>query len=184
MNSRFGPLLVILALTLAACRMGIAAPTESVTNPPPAATDAPSSTTTVSASPEPSPTPTPVLLDLEVVEWYEHAIQDLVDPSSKVTNVEVLIHNPNDFPVRIDWDNAELSLSFQVKGYNEPFFYIWKGWMTPNRGARHMPSRTGLGPGGNACSLRRWKSPSSYTRDVEVKAEFVLLGKPGIPDRV
>jgi hypothetical protein len=141
----------------------------------------------VSASPEPSPTPTPVLLDLEVVEWYEHAIQNLVDPSSKVTNVEVLIHNPNDFPVRIDWDNAELrfvnSAGEVVYANPSPFFYIWEGeWMTPNQTAALQACMCFQSPG---LERPEWETLEliapleiinpSYTRDVEVKAEFVLL---------
>jgi len=177
-----------LALSLVACGAPAAAPTPSATGtPPPAATETPASTPTATASPEPSLTPTPVLLDLEIVEWYEHAIHNLVDPSSTVTNVEVLIHNPNDFPVSIDWDNAELrfvnSAGEVVYTNPNPFFYIWEGeWMTPNQTAALQACMCFQSQG---LERPEWESLEliapleitnpAYTLDVEVTAEFVLL---------
>ena len=177
-----------LALGLVACGAPAAAPTPSATGtPPPAATETQASTPTVTASPEPSLTPTPALLDLEIVEWYEHAIHNLADPSSTVTNVEVLIHNPNDFPVSIDRDNAELrfvnSAGEVVYTNPNPFFYIWQGeWMTPNQTAALQACMCFESQG---LERPEWESLEliapleitnrAYTLDVEVTAEFVLL---------
>jgi hypothetical protein len=180
--------LLIVALTLAACATPAPTPTGTSTiAPPPAATATPLSTATVTASPEPSLTPTPALLDLEIVEWYEHSIPNLVDPSSGVTNVEVLIRNPNDVPVRIDRDKAELrfvnSAGEVVYANPSPFFYIWEGeWMTPNQTAALQACMCFESQG---LARPEWESlelvapleitTPSYTPDVEVTAEFVLL---------
>jgi hypothetical protein len=100
-------------------------PTETTT-PTPAAT----------ATPEPSLTPTQAVLDLEIVEWSEWPYASPADPSNTDTHVEVLIRNPNDFPVRVNDDDDELrfiNAAGEVVYTNpSPFFYLWQGeWMLP-----------------------------------------------------
>jgi hypothetical protein len=177
---KFAALAFIASLVLAACASP--GPTETPVVPP---TESSPPTSTV--TPEPSLTPTPALLDLEIIEWYEHPIANLVDPSSKVTNVEVLIRNPNDFHVSIDWDNAELrflnSAGEVVYTNPSPFFYIWKGeWMTPGQTAALQACMCFESEG---LEKPEWESLELiapleiinpvYTTDVEVTAEFVLL---------
>lgn len=143
---------------------------------------------TATATPEPSLTPTPTLLPLEILEWSEWPYTNLSDPSNTDTHVEVLIRNPNDFPVRVNRDEDELrfiNAAGEVVYRNpSPFFYIWQGdWMLPGE-------TTAL----SACvcfwtsgmEKQEWESLELvapleiatdivYTPDVEVTAEFVLL---------
>ena len=74
------------------------------------------------------------LLDLEIVEWYEHAIANLADPSITDTNIEILVHNPNDFPVYVNTAELEFALlnaAGEVVYINSsPYFSLWEGsWM-------------------------------------------------------
>ena len=102
----------------------------------PTVTTAPTET----AIPEPSHTPTPTVLDLEILEWSEWPYANLSDPANTDTHVEVLIRNPNDFPVRVNTDEDELKF-VNAAGetvYTNPssFFYIWEGeWMLPGETA-------------------------------------------------
>src|SRR5687768_6935306 len=88
----------------------------------------------------PSATPTPALLNLEILEWSEFPYANLADPSNTDTHVEVLIRNPNDFPVRVNNDQDELRF-VNAAGevvYTNPssVFYIWQGeWMLPGETA-------------------------------------------------
>lgn len=181
-TARHISLLVSLALSLLACGAPTALPATPATRPPERI-----ATETRAPRPEPSLTPTPALLELEIVEWYEHAIHNLVDPSRTVTNVEVLIHNPNDFPVSIEGAGAELrflnSAGEVVYTNPSPFFYIWEGeWMTPNQTAALQACMCFESPG---LESPEWESLEliaplgianpAYTPDVEVTAEFVLL---------
>lgn len=91
---------------------------------------------------EPSFTPTPALLPLEIVEWSEWPYTDLADPSITDTHVEVLIRNPNNFPVRVNRNEDEDELRFinaageTVYTNPNPVFYIWQGeWMLPGETA-------------------------------------------------
>ncbi len=92
------------------------------------------------ASPEPSLTPTQAVLDLEILEWGEFPYVRLADPENTDTHVEVLVRNPNDFPVRIDSSADELRL-MNAAGevvYTNPssVYYIWEGsWMLPGETA-------------------------------------------------
>jgi hypothetical protein len=124
-----------------ATRTPASAPTET-TGPTETATPEPSLTPTQAvaptetATPEPSLTPTQVVLDLEIIEWSEWPYGSPADPSNTDTHVEVLIRNPNDFPVRVDRDNEELrfinTAGEAVYTNPNPFFYIWQGeWMLP-----------------------------------------------------
>ncbi len=86
---------------------------------------------TATASPEPSPTPTPAVLDLEVLEWAEYPYANLVDPGNADTRLEILVRNPNDFPVRVDGAHTELRLLNEagevVYTNPNPTLYIWEG---------------------------------------------------------
>ena len=97
-------------------------------------------TPTVTVTPEPSLRPTQTVLDLEIVEWSEWPYASPADPSNTDTHVEVLIRNPNDFPVKVNNDEDELRL-INAAGevvFTNPssFFYIWQGdWMLPGETA-------------------------------------------------
>ncbi|MEX1071881.1 MAG: hypothetical protein WEC37_04570 [Anaerolineales bacterium] len=174
--------LLLAAFVLAACGApGAVASEPSATPGPPTETALPSATATPEAS------PTPALLDLEILEWFEHPIANLVDPSSGVTNVEVLIRNPNDFHVSIG-ENAELrflnSAGEVVYTNPSPTFYIWPGvWMTPGQTAALqvcmcLESEGSERPEWESLELiapLEITNPPAYTTDVEVTAEFVLL---------
>jgi hypothetical protein len=126
---------VLLAVfTLAACS---APPAVATQQAPATETPVPSTPTD---TPLPSLTPTPELLPLQIVEWSEYPYTNLADPSNTDTHVEVLIHNPNDVPVRIDQNAGELrfanSAGEVVYSNPNPTFYIWQGeWMLPNETA-------------------------------------------------
>jgi hypothetical protein len=129
-----GPL-IALALSVAACGLPSAAPAVSTTSAPAqVAARTGSAAATVTASPEPSPSPTPAPLDLEIVEWFEHAIPNLADPSITDTNVEILVHNPNEFPVSVNTDELEFRLlntdGEVVYAIGSSYFSLWQGsWM-------------------------------------------------------
>ena len=80
---------------------------------------------------ESSPTPTPALLQLEIMEWAIYPYANLVDPQNTDTRVEILVRNPNEFPVRVDMDEVELRLlnaaGATVYTNANPTFYIWEG---------------------------------------------------------
>jgi hypothetical protein len=127
--------LVLLVSALAACTAPAAT---TASQPTAAATTAPAASATV--SPAPSLTPTPALLELEIVEWHEFPYTNLADPSNTDTHVEMLIHNPNNVPIRIDQNAGELrfvnSAGETVYANPNPVFYIWQGeWMLPNETA-------------------------------------------------
>lgn len=128
-NSRkWAALGFLAAFALAGCGAPGIEPTvpADVTEPTPTATASPEPT----ATPEPSLTPTQAILDLEILEWSEFPFAHPADPSNTDTHVEVLIRNPNDFPVRIDLDADELRM-VNAAGevvYTNPssFYYIWQ----------------------------------------------------------
>ena len=160
----------------------------------PSATSAPAASVTDSTpptetlTPEPSLTPTPALLDLEVLEWFEHENPNKANAEDTDTTVEILIHNPNDFNVQVIDGAVELrflNAAGEVVYTNpNPTFYIWKGgWMTANQtaaiGACVCFWNSGL-------ETKEWETleliapveiiePPAYTTDVEFTAEFVLL---------
>jgi len=132
---RFVTLFIIVILIASAC----SSPAPTATHTPavsPTETTAPTET----ATPEPSLTPTQAVLDLEIVEWSEWPYASPADPSNTDTHVEVLIRNPNDFPVRVNNDDDELrfiNAAGEVVFTNpSSFFYIWQGdWMLPGETA-------------------------------------------------
>lgn len=100
------------------------------------ATSAPLAT----AEPTPAATVADPALDLEVLEWAEFPYANPADPSNTDTHVEVLIRNPNNFPVKVDTGTAELRFLTATGevAYANPsaVFYIWDGeWMLPNETA-------------------------------------------------
>jgi hypothetical protein len=77
---------------------------------------------------------------LEIVEWAEYPYANPADPQNTDTHVEVLIRNPNDFPLRLNTDEVALRLlnaAGEIVFTNpNPFFYIWQGsWMLPGETA-------------------------------------------------
>ena len=122
--------LFILVITACSVPGSIALEAGSETGTPAApATEtlAPSAT----ATPESFPTPTPALLQLEIMEWAVYPYANLVDPQNTDTRVEILVRNPNEFPVRVDMDEVELRLlnaaGATVYTNANPIFYIWEG---------------------------------------------------------
>lgn len=182
---RFITLFLIVISIASACSS--AAPTATASRTP-AVSPTETPTPTATATPEPSLTPTPALLDLEILEWSEWPYASLADPSNTDTHVEVLIRNPNDFPVKVNLDEDELRF-INAAGevvYRNPSssFYIWKGeWMLPGETAALSAcvcfDTQGL-------EKQEWESLElfapleiatdiAFTPDVEVTAEFVLL---------
>jgi hypothetical protein len=132
--------LILAALAVSACNVPgpIAKESSAETGSPPAAatqTQPPSATATLTltatATPEPSLTPTPAPLPLEIVEWNVYPYANLVDPQNTDKRVEILVRNPNGFPVRVNMDQVELRLlnaAGEIVYTNpNPTFYIWEG---------------------------------------------------------
>jgi hypothetical protein len=136
-TTRFVTLFLIMILPALAC---------SSLSPKATATTVPAGSSTETTAPteavpsQPPATPTPALLNLEILEWSEFPYANLADPSNTDTHVEVLIRNPNDFPVRVNNDQDELRF-MNAAGevvYTNPSsrFYIWQGdWMLPGETA-------------------------------------------------
>jgi hypothetical protein len=135
---RFVTFLLLMVVPVASACSFPASPTLLTPAIVPAETTAP--TLAAAAPSEPSAAPTAVLQDLEVLEWSEFPYAHPADPANSDTHVEVLIRNPNDFPVRIDQDAVELkfinSAGEAVYSNENPYFYIWEGsWMLPHETA-------------------------------------------------
>lgn len=86
---------------------------------------------TATASPEPSPTLQETVLDLEVLEWAVYPYANLADPQNTDTRLEILVRNPNEFPVQVHLDEVELRLltaAGEIAYTNaNPRFYLWQG---------------------------------------------------------
>jgi hypothetical protein len=133
--------LSLLVLAIMACSTpGLVAPGPGAETRTPAASATETPVPSATAIPEPTFTPTPAILDLEIVEWSEWPYASPADPANTDTHVEVLIRNPNDFPVRVNSDEDELRF-VNAAGevvYTNPssVFYIWEGdWMLPGETA-------------------------------------------------
>ncbi len=65
------------------------------------------------------------------MEWAEYPYANLADPQNTDTRVEILVRNPNEFPVRVNTDEVELRLlnaAGEIVYTNpNPTFYIWEG---------------------------------------------------------
>ncbi len=65
------------------------------------------------------------------MEWDVYPYANLADPQNTDTRVEILIRNPNEFPVRVNLDEVELRLlnaAGEIVYTNpNPTFYIWEG---------------------------------------------------------
>lgn len=143
MKPRIGFVILVCLVIVIASACGSPAPTATATATPsqsPAVFPTETTVSTETVTPKPSLTPTPTVLDLEILEWSEWPYANLADPSNTDTHVEVLIHNPNDFPVRVNRDVDELrfiNMAGEVVYTNpSPFFHIWQGeWMLPGETA-------------------------------------------------
>jgi len=136
---RFVTLFLIAILIASACSSPAPTATHTLAASP---TETTAPTPSATATPEPSlvPAPTQAVLDLEIIEWSEWPYASPADPSNTDTHVEVLIRNPNDFPVRVNNDEDELrfiNAAGEVVFTNpSSFFYIWQGnWMLPGETA-------------------------------------------------
>lgn len=69
--------------------------------------------------------------DLEIIEWAEYPYANLANPDNTDTHVEILVYNPNEFPVRVDTNGVELRLlntTGEIVYTNpNPVLYIWEG---------------------------------------------------------
>jgi hypothetical protein len=178
-TQRFATLFSVLAMIVSACGAPSTAPEESPALQPSA---------TPAEAQGPEPTPTVALLDLEILEWFEHPIPNLADPSITDTQVEVLIRNPNDFHVQVNTGEDELrflNAAGEVVYTNQhPSLFAWEGeWMTPGQIAAYSACVCFESQG---LEKQEWVSIElvapieiatnlAYTTDVEVTAEFVLL---------
>jgi hypothetical protein len=97
----------------------------------PKTTASPEPLPTATASPQPLPTPTQAVLELEIIEWEIYPYANLADPNNTDTRVEILVRNPNEFPVQVNTDAVELRLlnaaGETVYTNPNPTFYIWEG---------------------------------------------------------
>jgi hypothetical protein len=131
-NAHVSIVLLVLSLAVPACSAPkqLASESSAETSAPTVVpTTTPASSTTVTV--EPSTTPTPTVLDLEIVEWNEYPYTDLADPQNTDTRVEILVRNPNEFPVKVNRDAEELrflNAAGEVVYTNpNPTFYFYEG---------------------------------------------------------
>jgi len=83
---------------------------------------------------EPSATPALTLIDLEIVEWFEYLSPRRADPSNTDITIQILVHNPNDFPVYVNTSDMEFRLRNAageiVYTIGSSYFSLWEGtWM-------------------------------------------------------
>jgi hypothetical protein len=138
-------------------------------------------TPSATPSPEASPTPKRTVLDLEVVEWAVYPYANLADPQNTDTRLEILVRNPNEFPVQVNVGEVELRLltaAGEVAYTNaNPKFYIWEGsWI---REGETAPVSACICFQTDGVEKQEWKSLElvgpleaatsiAYTTDVEV----------------
>ena len=159
------------------------------------ATPKPSLTATfepsLTASPKPSSTATPAILQLEIAEWAVYPYANSADPKNTDTRVEILVRNPNEFPVRVNTDEVELRLlnaAGEIVYTNaNPTFYIWEGsWIL---GGETVPISACACFETDGVAKQEWKALElvaplteapgiAYTTDVDVSiGEFFSLEK-------
>ena len=146
-------------------------------------------TPSATPSPEASTTPKRTVLDLEVVEWAVYPYANLADPQNTDTRLEILVRNPNEFPVQVNVGEVELRLltaAGEVAYTNaNPKFYIWEGsWI---REGETVPVSACICFQTDGVEKQEWKSLElvgpleaatsiAYTTDVEVNVgEFFSL---------
>jgi len=65
------------------------------------------------------------------MEWAVYPYANLADPQNTDKRIEILVRNPNGFPVRVNMDEVELRLLNAAEEIvytnNSPTFYIWEG---------------------------------------------------------
>jgi hypothetical protein len=145
MDMKPGIRFIALFLIVMPMAMACSSPVPAVTHTPaisPTATIVPTETPApaATATPESSLTPTQAILALEILEWSEWPYANPSDPSNTDTHVEVLLRNPNSFPVRVNNDEDELrfinAAGEVVYTNSASFWYIWQGeWMLPGETA-------------------------------------------------
>jgi len=169
-------------------------PTDTQT-PSPTATTKPSPTATPEPSPtsppQPSPTGTPAVHQLEIVEWAVYPYANPADPKNTDPRVEILVRNPNEFPVRVNVDEVKLRLlnaAGEIVYTNaNPTFYIWEGsWIL---GGETVPISACACFETDGVAKQEWKALElvaplteapgiAYTTDVDVSiGEFFSLEK-------
>lgn len=167
-------LLFILAITAcSAAGLGIAQPESESAIPAavPTITPAPSAT----AASEPSSTPTLAPLQLEIVEW------STWEDVPGYTNVEVLLRNPNDFPVRVNKTKVSVinAAGESVLTTDDVSFYLWGdnwGLILPGE---TVPATIHVYPASDGEQVPAWKTfsfvsnmeaatPPPYTQDLHV----------------
>jgi hypothetical protein len=172
-----------------------AAPATDTQAPSPTATPGPSSTATPepppTTTPEPSPKVTPAIHPLEIAEWAVYPYANLADPQNTDTRVEILVRNPNEFPVRVNIDEVELRLlnaAGEIVYTNaNPTFYIWEGsWIL---GGETVPISACVCFETDGVTKQKWEALElvaplkaaqgiAYTTDVDVNiGEFFSLEK-------
>jgi hypothetical protein len=159
--------------------------------PSPTATSEPTLEPSPTATPEPSSTATPAIHPLEIEEWAVYPYANLADPQNTDTRVEILVRNPNEFPVRVSLDEVELRLlnaAGEIVYTNpNPTFIIWEGsWI---REGETVPISACVCFETDGVAKQEWDSlelvapltPASeiaYTSDVEVSiGEFFSLAE-------
>jgi hypothetical protein len=81
-----------------------------------------------------SATPALTLIDLEIVEWFEYLSPRRADPSNTDITIQILVHNPNNFPVHVNTSEMEFRLRNAageiVYTVGSSYFSLWEGtWM-------------------------------------------------------
>ncbi len=155
----------ILALT--ACNPPEGGPPEpTVVNSTPGAVARATQTLPPTASPEPSLTPKPAPLPLEIVEWTMWA------DVPGYPRLEVLVRNPNQFPVKVNM--SELSLlngaGEIVRNTGDVFYWIWAdaGWGLILPGET-VPATPNLYPTGDDGPVAEWESVSTIRLVAELE---------------
>lgn len=123
----------MIAVGMISCGVFSSSPTPQI-----ATSTSPSDETSITSNntttPAPSPTATLTVLDLEILEWFEYLSPRRAEPSNTDVTIQVLVHNPNDFPVHVNTSDLEFQL-LNTAGeivYTVPsaYFSLWEGtWM-------------------------------------------------------
>jgi len=176
-------LMVLFLLSLPACSAPASSPSAPVSETAVAmAVATETQAPTATAVPEPSLTPTSAPLQLEVVEWSTHT--DV--PGYPI--VEILLRNPNGFPVRVNNDDSTEASVMNLAGEtlattSDVNYWVWSdvddfagGFILPGE---TVPVTVTFYPTNEGEEIPDWESirldadpdevvPVPFTRDVEV----------------
>lgn len=124
---------VMTMLGVASCGVFVPSSTSQVATPTTPSNEA-VITSTETIIPEPSATSALSLLDLEIVEWFEYLSPRRADLSNTDMTIQILVHNPNDFPVYVNTSEMEFRLlnaaGEVVYSVASSYFSLWEGsWM-------------------------------------------------------